>query len=93
MEGVKACIDPRGKLLLFEMDKTIETVHKGQLPNRILMGHHRPLFNLFLTFSNSSTIKYENNPYSMRCWDSNSQPFDHQSYPITTRPRLTPPLA
>ena len=92
MEGVKACIDPRGKLLLFEMDKTIETVHKGQLPNRILMGHHRPLFNLFLTFSNSSTIKYENNPYSMRCWDSNSQPFDHQSYPITTRPGLTPPL-
>ena len=27
---------------------------------------------------------------SLRCWDSNSQPLEHQSPPITTRPGLPP---
>ena len=57
-----------------------------------LIGHPRPLFNLFLLFQikkyNFVTNKCENDAYSMRWRDSNSQPLDNQSPLITTRPGL-----
>ena len=29
-------------------------------------------------------------PFSIRCWDSNPRPVEHESPPITTRPGLPP---
>ena len=56
------------------------------------MGHPRPLLYLFSSFQTNITIlttnKCEKCPSSIRCWDSNSQPSEHKSPPITTRPGL-----
>ena len=35
-------------------------------------------------------INVKNDPSSMQCRDSNSQPLDHQSPPTTTRPGIDP---
>ena len=52
----------------------------------------RALFHLFSYFQTNITIfianKCENFPSSIRCWDSNPQPSEHESPPITTRPGL-----
>ena len=50
-------------------------------------------FHLFLSFQTQITIFTANNyvkkcPSSMRCWDSNSQHFVHESPLIITRPGL-----
>ena len=59
------------------------------------MGQPRPLFNLFLSFqthiTNFATNRYvKKYPSSIHCWDSNAQPLEHESTPITTRPGLPP---
>ena len=60
------------------------------------MGHPRPLssfiFGLF-----KQTLQFYNNvcekcPSSIRYRDSNSQPFDYESPPLTTRPGLPPTI-
>ena len=55
------------------------------------MGQPRPLFHLFLSFqthiTNFTTNRYVKKcPSSIRCWDSNSRPLEHESPLITTRP-------
>ena len=35
-------------------------------------------------------LNVKKDPSSMQCQDSNSQPLDHQSLAMTTRPGLTP---
>ena len=58
------------------------------------MDQLRPLFCLFLVFSNKqynfSTNQCEKCPSSIWRWDLNPQPFEHESSPITTRPGLLP---
>ena len=54
-----------------------------------------PLFRLFLSLqthiTNFTTNTYVKKcPSSIRCWDSNSWPLEHESPPITTRPGLLP---
>ena len=63
-----------------------------------LMGQPRPLFVYFLVFSNKqynfctkSMWKLSKCLSSIWRWDSNPQPFKHESSPITTRPGLLPP--
>ena len=59
------------------------------------MNLPRVHFHLYAAFShkhynfcnNLMCTKY---PFSKRYWDSNPQPFDHESPPITTRPGLPP---
>ena len=48
---------------------------------------------LFSFFSNTNTISAQqinmkNESSSMRYWDSNSRPHEHESPPLTTRPGL-----
>ena len=51
------------------------------------IGHPRPLFRLFLSFHSNIRILTTNKcPSSIQCWDSNPQPLEHESPPITTRP-------
>ena len=49
-------------------------------------------FNLFSSFQTNITILTTNicekSPSSIRCWDSNPRPFEHESPPITTRSGL-----
>ena len=53
------------------------------------MGLHRPLFHLFTYFqTNKFYNKGEKCPSSIRCWDSNPWQLEHETPPITTRPRL-----
>ena len=56
------------------------------------MGHPRPLFRSFSSFQTNITIfttnKCEKCPSSILCWDSNPWPSEHESPPMTTRPRL-----
>ena len=56
------------------------------------MGQPRPLFHLFLSFQTTLQILQQINvkkcPSSIRCWDSNSRPLEHEFPPITTRPGL-----
>ena len=51
-------------------------------------------FHLFSSFQTHITIfttnKCEKCPSSIWCWDSNSQPLEHEFPPITTRPGLPP---
>ena len=59
------------------------------------MGHPRPLFRLFLVFSNQQfcfkQINVKKCPSTIRRRDSNPRPFEHElSSPITTRPGLPP---
>ena len=63
------------------------------------MGQPRPLFNLFSSFQTHITIfttnKCEKCTSSIQYRDSNSQPLEHESHPITTRlglPLILPPL-
>ena len=54
------------------------------------MGQLRPLFVYCRSFQTSNTYfttnQCEKCPSSIRCRDSNPQPFEHESSPITTRP-------
>ena len=52
------------------------------------MGHPRPLFSFVFVFANKHYKLFNKNMSSVRCLDSNTQPSDHQSHPITTRPGL-----
>ena len=59
------------------------------------MGQPRPLIHLFSSFqtniTNFTTNMYVKKcPSSIRCWDSNSRPLEHEPPPITTRPGLPP---
>ena len=58
------------------------------------MGPPWPLFRLFSYFQTNITILTTNEcekcPCSIRCLDLNSRPSEHESPPITTRPRLPP---
>ena len=49
-------------------------------------------FHLFLSFQTHITIfttnQCEKCPSSIRCWDSNPRPLEHEFHPITTRPGL-----
>ena len=58
------------------------------------MDRPRSLFNLFSSFQTHITIlqqiNVKNYPSSIWCRDSNSQPSEHESPPITTRPGLSP---
>ena len=60
------------------------------------IGHTRPLFRLFSSFQTNITILTTNIcekmscPSSIRRWDSNPWPSEHESPPITTRPGLPP---
>ena len=55
-------------------------------------GPPQPLFRLFSPFPTNITIFTANIcekcPLSMQCWDSNPQPSEHESPPVTTRPGL-----
>ena len=57
----------------------------------VKMGQPRSLFDLFSSLQTHITFfitnKCEKCPSSIRCWDSNWQPLEHESPPITTRPR------
>ena len=61
-------------------------VNKGFLK----MGQTRSLFLLFLVFSKKQYNFYNNSMCPSSIWhrDSNPQPFEHESSPITTRPGL-----
>ena len=54
------------------------------------MGHPRPLFRLYLSWQTNITIFTTNFcekcPSILQCWDSNPQPSELESPPITTRP-------
>ena len=57
------------------------------------MVHPRPLFRLFSVFFKQTIqilqhINVEKCSSSIRCWDSNSQPSECESPPLTTRPGL-----
>ena len=58
------------------------------------MGQPQPLFHLFSSFQTNITIlttnKCEKCSSSIWRWNSNSQPSDYESPPITTRPGLLP---
>ena len=58
------------------------------------MGHPCPLFCLFSSFQTNitifTTINVKKCPSSIRCWDLNPQPSEHESPPITTRQVLPP---
>ena len=59
------------------------------------MGHSRPFFIYFSSFQTNlitifTTNKCEKCPSSIRCWDSNPRPLEHESPPMTTRPGLPP---
>ena len=59
------------------------------------MGHPRPLFHLFSVFSNKQykfyyKLLWKICPSSIWHQDSNSQPSDCESPPLTTRPGLPP---
>ena len=52
-------------------------------------------YGLFWSFQTNSitfftTNRCEKCPSSIQCWDSNPQPSEHESAPITTRPGLPP---
>ena len=57
-------------------------------------GHPRLFFVYFCLFKqvlqSLQQIKVKKCPSSMRCWNSNPQPTEHESPPITTRPGLQP---
>ena len=57
----------------------------------VKMGQPRSLFDLFSSLQTHITFfitnKCEKCPSSIRCWDSNWQTLEHESPPITTRPR------
>ena len=62
------------------------------------MGPHRSLFCLYLSFQTKLTIfttnMYEKYPSKkQQCWDSNPQPSEHESPPITTRSGLPLPIS
>ena len=58
------------------------------------MGQPQPLFCLNLSFQTNITIlttkKCKKCQSSIQCQDSNSQPSDYESPPLTTRPGLPP---
>ena len=58
------------------------------------MGHPRHLFHLFSSFQTNITILTinisEKMSSSIRHWDLNQQPLEHESPPITSRPGLPP---
>ena len=55
------------------------------------MGHSRFLFGLFKQkFQFLQQINAKKCPSSIKCWDSNPRPSEHESPPITTRPGLRP---
>ena len=58
------------------------------------MGQPRPLFVYFRLFKQTlqflQQINVKKCPSSIRRWDSNSQPCDYESPPLTTRPGLPP---
>ena len=58
------------------------------------MVHPRPVFIYFQSFQTTvqilQHINVKNDPSSIMCRDSNSQPLDHESPTITTRPGLGP---
>ena len=60
------------------------------------MGQPRPLFNLFSVFFKQTSLQFlqqmyvKKCPSSIRCRDSNPQPLECESFPITTRPGLPP---
>ena len=60
------------------------------------MGQSMPLFVYFLSFQTNNTIftanQCEKCPSSIQRRDSNPQPFEHETSPITTRPGLPPNL-
>ena len=81
-----------------ESSKTIDSLFNIRTPlirsRRLLKkGQPRPLFCLFLPFSTNFTILTTNKCEKMsisirRFQDSNSQPSDYVSHPLTTRPGL-----
>ena len=58
------------------------------------MGHPRPLSVYFRLFKQAlqflQQINVKKCQSSIGCWDSNPQPLEHDSSPITTRPGLPP---
>ena len=59
------------------------------------MGQPQPLFRLFLVFSNKHHYNFKINQFEKMSiqftdQDSNPQPLEHESSPITTRPGLPP---
>ena len=59
------------------------------------MGHPLDLFHFFRLFKQTLQLLQKNvkkYPSSMRCWDSNPRPLEHESPSITTRPGLPPQI-
>ena len=60
------------------------------------MGLPRPLLSFIFGLFKQTSLKLfqqiyvKKCPSSIRCWDSNLQPLEHESPPITTRPGLPP---
>ena len=83
------------KIMRRYVGPSFETISAFGLSTKfVIMGHPRPLFQLFSVSPSNSTIlkqiNVKNDSSRMRCWDSNSQPIDYQTPPITIRPGLPP---
>ena len=76
-------------ILNCSVSQLIDSIHRF-----ILFLKLRPLFHLFSFFQTNITILTTNQcekcPSSIRRQDSNSQPSDYESPPLTTRPGLPP---
>ena len=76
---------------LFDINKNICTLGSFFFKK---MAQPWPLFRLFSVFSNKHNNFYNNNiekyPSIIRCRDSNPQPLERESLPITNRPGLPP---
>ena len=59
----------------------------GPIPASFIIYFRSFQTNIIIIFT---TIQCEKCPSSIRCWDSNPWPLDHESPPITTRPGLPP---
>ena len=80
-----------------EKERFLNKVEKYFQKCYLKMGQPRPLFCLFSSFQTNITnfttnMNVKKCPSSIRRWDSNSQPSDYESPPLTTRPGL-PPIA
>ena len=81
---------PVGRQAANERWKFIEVLFKQIFSN----GPSHASFSFIFVFSNKhynfTSNKWEKCPSSVQCWDSSSQPSEHESPPITTRPGFPP---
>ena len=80
-------------LFVTSQSQHVSCVHRFTARSNLKMGPTPASFSFIFVFSDkhfNTTNKYEKCPSSIRRWDSNSQPSDYKSPPLTTRPGLPP---